>query len=128
MRPDPPIRQHLELAAQTLLADPASTSPSVEDARQTLEDFFTQEAMAAPEVLKSMAGAPRLQPVRVRAEQLEDLARIGQEAVHYLSSTTHAPVGWKSASLAKIEEARKPSAIVRFQFLPVLSELVNESK
>jgi len=125
VRPDPPIRHSLELATETLLANPRSSSTSVEDARRVLNDFFAQEATAAPEVLKAMNGAPRLQPMQVRAEQLESLARIGQEAVRYLSEGKQPPAGWKAASLAMIQEAKKPSAIVRFQFLPPLTELID---
>jgi hexosaminidase len=128
VRPDPPIRHRLELATQTLLEDPSSTYASAAEARKTLEDFFTREAIAAPQVLQAMSDAHRLQPMQVRAEQLEELARIGQDAVQYLSGKAKAPQGWKSASLATIDEAKKPSAIVRFQFLPTLLELVNASQ
>ena len=128
VRPDPPIRHELELAAQRLLADPTSHSASIEEARKTLDGFFAQEAMATPEVLKAMDDAPRLQPMQLRAEQLQDLARIGREAVRYLSSGTPAPEHWRTDSLARIEEARKPSAIVRFQFLPALTQLVSANK
>jgi hexosaminidase len=128
VRPDPPIHHELEIATQTLLANPPSTSPSAEAARKTLDDFFTRESAATPEVLKAMANAPRLQTMQLRAEQLEDLARIGQQAVRYLSSGAQPPDGWKTASLARIEDAKKPSAIVRFQFLPALTQLVNANK
>ena len=128
VRPDPPIRHSLELAAQTLLAHPTSTSASVEEARKTLDEFFAQESAAAPEVLRAMASAPRLQPVQMRAEQLEKLAEIGQEAMRHLSDRTPSPEGWKTASLSTIEEAKKQSESVRFQFLPVLTQLVNANR
>jgi len=125
VRPDPPIRHQLELAAQTLLAAPTSTSPATEAARKALNDFFAQQIAAAPQVLIQMQDAPRLQAVQLRAEQLQDLATIGRQAVRYLSTGTPPPAGWKAASLATLDQAKKPSAIVRFQFLPTLAELVN---
>ncbi|MGC9199876.1 MAG: beta-N-acetylhexosaminidase [Acidobacteriaceae bacterium] len=125
VRPDPPIRHQLKLAAQTLLAAPTSTSPATEAARKTLNDFFAQQIAAAPQVLIQMQDAPRLQAVQLRAEQLHDLATVGRQAVQYLSTGTPPPAGWKTASLAKLNQAKKPSAIVRFQFLPMLAELVN---
>jgi hexosaminidase len=128
VRPDPPIRHTLDLAAQAFLAEPTSTSASVNEARQTLSEFFAREAAVAPQVLQAMNGAPRLQPMQMRAEQLEELAKIGQGAVRYLSGEAQAPTGWKSRSLAKIEAAKKPSEMVRFQFLPTLIQLVEANK
>lgn len=128
VRPDRALRNELDSAAQTLIAAPTSKDATVEAARQQLLNFFAQEAQSVPAVLSALPNAPRLQPVEERAKQLAELARIGQEAVQYLGSGSAAPAGWKAASLHKIEDVKKPSAVVRFQFLPTLTDLVQATR
>lgn len=126
--PDPPIRHELEVAARQFLAAPTEQTAPVEQARQTLLHFFDGVAAAVPKVEQEMDTAPRLQPVRVRAEQLAALAQIGKQAVQFLSTGTTAESDWKKNSLAQIDAARKPVAMVRFVFLDPLADLVNATK
>lgn len=123
--PDPPIRYQLEEATHTLLRDPKSTSAQVQNARQLLQNFFAEEKASVQPVKALMATAPRLQPIEGRADQLGNLATIGEDALRYLQSGAAAPAGWKTESLATIEAAKKPAGLVRFHFLDTLTLLVN---
>ncbi len=120
VRPDRPIRYQLASAANELIALPSDAA-----ARATLQEFFEKTAASIRAVMKQINAAPRLQPLQERAEQLQGLCATGREAVNYVGSQTAAPTGWKAAKLKQIEEATKPSAIVRFTFLEPLRDLVN---
>lgn len=128
VRPDPPIRHQLALATQTFLADPRSTSKQVVDARQQLQRFFQNVGESVPEVRQAMLVAPRLQPMQARADQLPVLTSAGLEAIRYLTTGTAAPSGWKAEKLNLIENAKAPSAIVRFTFLQPLTDLINATR
>ncbi len=125
VRPDPPIRHHLEVLTRTFLADPHGSSPQVIAARQQLNAFFQAVGTSIPEIRQQMLTSPRLQAISTRADQLPGLTLAGIEATLYLSSNTPAPRGWKSKNLTLIEAAQKPDAIVRFTFLQPLTDLVN---
>jgi len=66
----------------------------------------------------------RLSDIEPRAQQLGDLARVGLEALAYIDAHTAPPGGWQDRNMALISEAEKPSALVRFVFLPDLRKLV----
>lgn len=127
VRPDPTIRYEVEHAATILAQSPQAHSPDVDQARALLSEFFSRTGASVPNVDKIMNSSPRLALVRVRAEQLSQLAAIGNEALKYLQQG-NAPAGWKSASLETIASARKPSALVRFHFLDSLTVLVNATQ
>jgi hexosaminidase len=121
--PDPPIRHQVDLATRQLL-QPGSAADHAA-ASQLLNNFFATTASSVAPVEALMANDPRLQPIRPRAEQLAQLAAIGTQALAYLSDGTTASPQWKQASLATIEEAKKPSGLVRFHFLDSLAQFVN---
>ena len=75
-----------------------------------------------------MYAEPRLQSIRTRAEQLRGLAAVGTQALHYFSSGVGGPESWKQQSLAQISAAKKPSGLVRFDFLQPLTDLVNATR
>ncbi len=125
VRPDPPIRHRLELAARTFLADPHGSSAQVIAARQQLTAFFQSVGNAVPEVRQQMLASPRLQAIQPRIDQLPALTLAGIEATLYLSSNAPASTGWKARNLALLEAAKKPGAIVRFTFLEPLTDLIN---
>ena len=75
--------------------------------------------------MKQINSAPRLQEMQGRAEQLQALCATGLEALNYLGVQTAAPAGWKADKLKQIEDAKKPSAVVRFTFLEPLTGLIN---
>ena len=128
VRPDPPIRHQLELAATRFLADPTQQTGSAAEARDRLLAFFHAEAASVAPVQAQMRSAPRLALVGDRANQLLQLATIGEKAVTCLSTGTPAPADWKQNSLAEIAAAKRPGAIVRFDFIEPLSRLVTATK
>jgi len=127
VRPDPPIRYGVEHAASILAQSPRRDSPQVDQARELLEHFFLSTGESVPKVEMIMNSSPRLADVRVRADQLSQLATIGTQALQYLQQAD-APAGWKTSSLATIALAKKQNAMVRFHFLDSLTELVNATQ
>jgi hexosaminidase len=121
IRPDPPSRSETERLVHEVLKAPTA-SPQ---ARAALEQSFQSWVAAAPSIKAALAPSPVLGSALPRAQQLPQLAKIGLEALGYLSSSKPAPTGWKQQSLAAIEDAKKPVALVRFTFIEPLQELVN---
>lgn len=120
--PDPPVKHAIALAANALLADPKSARGR--DAAQQLTRLFNEVGSSVPLVQAMLAASPRLQPVATRAAQLDELSTLGRQAVAYLAAASPAPATWKAEGLAKLEAAKKPSAMVRFVFLEPLTALV----
>jgi hexosaminidase len=60
----------------------------------------------------------------VRVTQLEQLAKVGSEALGYLKYDSRPPKGWSEQQLQVITDAEKPAGLVRFTFLPSLRRLV----
>ena len=127
VRPDPPVRHQLAVAAQEFLALPPEARANA-PSRAMLLDFFNKVGAAVPAVQKQVPGAPRLAPLSLRLQQLSELVVIAQQSIDSLSQQHAAPAGWKEASLKQLAEARKPSAIVRFLFLDPLTDLVNAAQ
>jgi hexosaminidase len=127
VRPDPPIRYQVEHAAMVLAKLPQGHSPEVDEARALLQRFFSNAGTSVPEVETMMESSPRLAEMRGRAEQLSQLATIGNQALKYLQDGS-APGEWKRTSLETIAAAKKPGALVRFHFLDPLSTLVNATQ
>jgi hexosaminidase len=125
VRPDPPIRFQLEHATQIFLAHPRASDPRTTAAKDRLQNFFFAVAGSIPDVEGEVESAPRLQSIKTRMEQLRTLTTIAQQALGYLSTGSQAPAAWKQQSLENIEVAEKPSAMIRFLFLPDLARLVN---
>lgn len=121
IRPDPPSRHQMAMLTREFLESHSTN----EQARAQLHHYFQSWIAAAPVVEQQMTRSPLLAAARPRAEQLPELALIGEQALTYLSGGNKAPVGWKHTKLAQIEEAKKPQAIVRFTFLDPLTDLVN---
>ncbi len=121
VRPDPPSRYETERMIHQILKAPTA-SP---EARTHLQQSFQRWINAAPSIEAALSTSPALSTALPRAHQLTELSKIGLQALTYLSSTTPAPTNWKQQSLATIEAAKAPSALVRFTFLAPLQELVN---
>jgi hexosaminidase len=79
---------------------------------------------ASPEIQAMAARSARLSDQADRARQLGQLGAAGLEALAYLESHTAAPSAWVDAQKAAIADAKKPSGLTRFVFLPALEKLV----
>ena len=126
--PDPPIRHQIEIATRQFLADPRQKTGSAAEAREMLLTYFRDEAASVAPVTSAMADAPGLAVMQERATQLTALSEVAQQAITYLRAGDKAPAAWKQASLAKLEEAKKRSAIVQFVFVQPLTDLVNATR
>jgi len=120
VRPDPPSRHWFALTARRFLANPSSDTVD----RTALAAWFKHLSEAVPVARKQMLSSPRLIEVTTRADQLLQLTAMGQQALQYLASGQKAPAGWKAKQLATLDEIRKPSALVRFVFLPTMGDIV----
>jgi hexosaminidase len=121
VRPDPPSRHQVEVLTQRFLVNPQAEG----DAQRELAARFEAWKRSVPGVDEQMGRAPLLIDVRERAEQMPELADAAVEAMGFLSAGKKAPAGWKASRLALIEQAKRPSGIVRFVFLDPLTALVN---
>lgn len=121
VRPDPPSRYQMEVLVQAFLKNPAQDGRE----RQELANNFASWSKAAPDVQRQVSESPLLADAAGRAQQFADLAKIGSEAVKYLSGGNAAPAGWKQSSLAALDAAQKPQGLVRFTVLAPLHDLVN---
>jgi hexosaminidase len=120
VRPDPPSRYWFESAVKRILANPAGDTAD----RVALSLWFNQLSRSIPAVRRQMTDSPRLAEESTRADQLEQLAAAGEQALRFVAESKSAPDGWKAQKSKLIEEATKPSGLVRFVFLPGLSDLV----
>ncbi|HEX3435408.1 MAG TPA: beta-N-acetylhexosaminidase [Pseudacidobacterium sp.] len=121
VRPDPPSKHRIDLLVRQFLQN-----PSQHEGEQQLSQIFTGWRAVSPKVQRQVAASPLLaQDATVRAQQFPQLAKIGSEAVSYLSGEGSAPADWKQNSLAAIEAAQQHSGLVRFTFLAPLQQLVN---
>jgi hexosaminidase len=120
VRPDPPARHWFELAITRLLADPSGDTAD----RTALATWFTRLSDALPTVRRQMLTSPRLAEASPRADQLLQITAMGQQALQYLASGQKAPEDWKANQMNMLDEARKPTALVRFVFLPKMADLV----
>ena len=120
---DPPSRQAIarEVDAVVNAAHPAERAA----AEMALRRRFVRWQEAAP-VLEAWAHrSVRLSDIEGRAQQLGNLARVGLEALAYMDARTQPGSGWADGQMAVISDAEKPSALVRFVFLPDLRRLVD---
>jgi hexosaminidase len=120
--PDPPARQEIAREVDALFA--ADDSGQRVAAAMRLRRRFTQWEEAAPQVEALAARSPRLNDAGVRAHQLGALAALGLESLAYLESGSAPLAGWNDTESAAIADAEKPSALVRFVFLPAMHKLV----
>jgi hexosaminidase len=121
VRPDPPLRYKIAHLTENFLKSPQSDTAD----GTALSHWFEAVAASVPTVEEQMQHSPRLAQVQTRAQQLSELAKTATDAIHFLSSGTKAPAGWKESKLAQIEAAKKPSAVVRFIFIDPLTSLVS---
>jgi hexosaminidase len=123
--PDPPARREIARQVDAVLD---AAHPGIHlAAAMELRRSFEQWQRAAPEMEVWAHRSPRLSDVDLRARQLGILAQLGIESLTFIEGHVQAPSGWKDGAIATIAEAEKPSALVRFVFLPDLKKLVERA-
>jgi hexosaminidase len=119
---DPPLRQEIKREVDAIV-NPSQAGAS-ERAKVELRRRFLQWEQAAPILEASAHSSARLSDIEIRARQLGVLGQIGLESLAYLDAHAVPASSWKDNQIATIADAEKPSALVRFVFLPELRKLV----
>jgi hexosaminidase len=117
---DPPARQEIAREVDAIV----NHTPSSGAAAMHLRERFESWQHAAPRMEAWAVRSGRLSDAGERAHQLAALAQSGLEALAFLDMHTVPPAGWVDGQKAVIADAQKPSAFVRFVFLPSLQKLV----
>jgi len=117
---DPPARQEIVRDTDEFLEH----GPGSEAAEIHLRRRFEAWQQAAPLLEASASRSGRLSDAVSRARQLGALAESGLEALAFFDMHTVPPAEWANGRQAVIADAQKPSALVRFVFLPALQKLV----
>lgn len=120
VRPDPPSRYWFQATVARYLSDPQHDEAD----RSALAAWFAQLSRAASTVQKEMLTSPRLAEASARADQLLQLAAMGQQALQYIADAQKPPAGWGSAQMLLLEQVQRPDALVRFTFLQEMKDLV----
>jgi len=126
---DPPLRQQFQREVDAVIAVSPATPHTMprEVAAEHLRHRFLEWQQISPSMQALALKSPRLDDISARAEQLGQLATIGLESLAYLHAHVTPSPEWKQAKLAAITEAEKPSALIRFVFLPSLRQLVEST-
>ena len=118
---DPPARQEIAREVETVINGQGEQRAA---AGMRLRRGFESLQDASPRLQAQFQTSSRLNDATDRARQLGQLAHAGLEALAFLETHTPAPSGWADQQLAIVADAQKPSALVRFVFLPDLEKLI----
>ncbi len=119
---DPPARQAIAREVNAVVAPDHAGDQAA--AKMALRHRFTQWQQAAPVLAAWAHRNVRLSDTEARAQQLGALAQAGLESLAYLDAHATPDAAWQDAKMTVISDAEKPSALVRFVFLPELRKLV----
>jgi hexosaminidase len=123
--PDPPARQEIAREVDAVVNRARGSDPQA--AAMRLRRRFAAWEEAAPVLEAWTQRSSRLGDAGTRAKQLDDLGRIGLQALAFLDAHTTPPADWLDRATQSIADAQKPAALVRFVFLPSLEELVKRA-
>ncbi|HWG22388.1 MAG TPA: beta-N-acetylhexosaminidase [Terracidiphilus sp.] len=118
---DPPARQQIAREVDTVLNAHGSDRALAE---QRLRERFEAWQQAAPSLETAAQRNYRLNDIGDRARQLGQLAKAGLESLAWIDAHAAPPANWLAQQQAVLTDARKPSALVQFVFLPDLQKLV----
>jgi hexosaminidase len=118
---DPPARQQIAREVDTVINGQGAERAA---AAMRLRHQFESWQEASPNLQALCQRSARLNDAADRARQLGQLGRAGLESLAYLDSHTAPPSGWADQQMAVLADAQKPSALVKFVFLPDLEKLV----
>jgi hexosaminidase len=121
--PDPPSRFEIRTQVDAMIGG----GPAAEESRLALAERGMSWQQAMPALRELVERSPRMPGAAVRVTQLEQLLKVGTEALGYLQSGQKPLPGWSEEQLRIIADAEKPAALVRFTFLPSLRKLVESA-
>ncbi len=120
---DPPARQQIAHDVDAIVTQAPGSDAAA--AASHLRQRFESWQQAAPVIQAWALRSGRLSDIADRARQLNALAQAGLEALAFLDTHTAPPAAWLDAQKAILADVDKPSALVRFVFLPSLQKLVD---
>jgi hexosaminidase len=119
-RPDSETARRFSSAVDNLISDVPRFALYRRGINDTLAEWHTAGLALSPLIDRS----PALQEARPLANNLSDIARVGQEAMAYLAAGETPTAQWRDAQLAKLNEAAKPKAALEFVVIPSVRKLV----
>ena len=126
VRPDPPLKHALQLAADAAVKDPHGRTEAGKDARAELQTYFEGIAAAVPEAMPVLGAHPHLAGMQPVAARVPVLAGLGLTALKLLGGEVPPDPAFKARALSLIDgEAKKTGESVRFVFIGALRTLVN---
>jgi hexosaminidase len=118
---DPPARREIADEVDAVINGHGSDRAA---AAMSLRRGFESWQAAGPHLQVLCQRSGRLADAADRVRQFGQLANVGLEALAYMEAHTTPPAGWADQQVAIITDAQKPSALVKFVFLPDLEKLV----
>ncbi|HYR74211.1 MAG TPA: family 20 glycosylhydrolase [Pyrinomonadaceae bacterium] len=119
-RPDSEAARQFAANVDAFLSD----APRFALYRPNLEHALAEWQTASRALEPMIDRSPALQEARPLANTLSDIAEAGLEAMSYLSSGDAPPTEWRSAQLARLDEAAKPKAALEFVVITSVRKLV----
>jgi len=119
-RPDSQAARRLQDLVDGLLGD----APRFEVYRDQLHTTFTGWRDLSPRLDRMVEASPALQNAAPLAQDLEEMGRIGLEALSFISTGNSPPGGWRQSKMEFLARAAKPRAEVEFAIIPAARELV----
>jgi hexosaminidase len=119
-RPDSQTARHLQGLVDGLLGD----APRFEVYRDQLHTIFVSWRDLDPELDRRIEASPALQNAAPLARDLEEMGKIGLEALSFIATGNSPPEGWRGSKLEFLARAAKPRAEVEFAIIPAARELV----
>jgi hexosaminidase len=119
-RPDSQAARRLQSLVDGLLGD----APRFEVYRDQIHTALTGWRDLNPRLDRMIEASPALQNAAPLAQDLEEVGRIGLEALSFISTGNSPPEGWRQSRLDFLTKAAKPRAEVEFAIIPAARELV----
>jgi hexosaminidase len=119
-RPDSEAARQFASNVDAFLSDAPHFALYRRDLERTLAEWQTASNALGPMIDRS----PSLQEARPLVTNLSAIAGAGLEAMSYLSAGKAATTEWRTAQLAKLNEAAKPKAALEFVVITSVRKLV----
>jgi len=119
-RPDSEKAREFAWQVDGLLSDAPRFATYRADLERTLAEWQTAGRALGPIIDR----APALQEARPLADNLSAIAAAGLEAMFSISSNGAPTAEWRTAQIAKLDEAAKPKAALEFAVIVSVRELV----
>jgi hexosaminidase len=118
--PDPELATDFTHLVGGLLKD----APNPGSNRESIARLLAAWQAAAPHATELSRSNPRTTQESTLFQDLSEAARIGREAIQYLSRGASPSPGWRAEQLAVLDRAAQPRAHLRIAILPAVRELV----